>query len=449
MKLAMSTRARLVSRLVRILSVFGISIVIAIAGAEDWAPATSPQPLCAATAPSQLSGPALFDNPTLTRDWYGARSALGSRGFTVDLSTTQFYQGVASGGQQQAFQYGGRNDYFLNVDGEKAGLWQGSTFTLHGESRYGESGNSLTGALSPVNLMLSVPLSNGSVSGVTGVKYTQVLTENSLVYAGKLNTLDDFKQPLTGAGPLSGFQNSALIYNPVYARTIPYSTFGAGFAYLKNSERVFEAIVYDTNNTPTVSGFNTLFNNGATVYAQGTLLTTFLDQPGHQGISGTYSSGTYTDLTPTAFLDPTNGLALLSTPVKGSWCLTYNFDQALFVSRDDPQRMWGVFGNLGLADNNPNPVRWFGSTGISGTSPLARRTADSFGIACFYIGVSNSLKNPATNVVSVRDEFGMELYYNIAVTRWFQITPDLQAISPIRDRSDSSLLLGLRAKIDF
>lgn len=448
-------RTRFVYFLARILSVSFVSIVTATALAQDWTDATAPQTQCAATAPSSLTGGSLFDESTLVKEWSGAkdwcgtRSAMASRGITFDLSTTQFYQGVTSGGQRQAFQYGGRNDYFVNLDGEKAGLGKGSTFTLHGESRYGESDNSLTGALSPVNLMLSVPLSNGSVSGLTGMKYTQVLSENTLVYAGKLNTLDDFKQPLTGSGPLSGFQNSALIYNPVYARTIPYSTFGAGFAYLKNTERVFEAIVYDTNNTPTVSGFNTLFNNGATVYVQGTLLTSFFDQPGHQGISGTYSSGTYTDLTPTAFLDPTNGLVLLSTPVKGSWCLTYNFDQAIAVSRDEPQRMWGVFGNLGLADKDPNPVRWFASTGLSGTGPMERRKADSFGLACFYIGISDSLKSRATNLISVRDEYGIELYYNFAVTKWFQITPDLQAISPFRDRADPSLLFGLRAKIDF
>jgi porin len=240
-----------------------------------------------------------------------------------------------------------------------------------------------------------------------------------------------------------------MIYNPVYARTIPYSTFGAGFAYLKDTERVFEVAVYDTNNTPTVSGFNTLFDNGATVYAQGTLPTTFFDRPGHQGISGTYSSGTYTDLTPTAYLDPIRGLVLLSTPVTGSWCMTYNFDQAIHVAPDDPQRMWGVFGNLGIADSNPSPVQWFANTGISGASPIAGRKADSFGIAYFYIGVSNSLKNRATDLLSLRDEYGAELYYNIAVTSWCQITPDLQVVTPFRSRAETSVLVGVRAKIDF
>jgi porin len=445
----MSTRVNFVDFTARILLAVAASFLAPSSFAHEQTDVTSPQTQCATTVPSPLSSVPLFEQSNLTGDWYGARTANAGRGITFDLSTTQFYQGVTRGGLQQAFQYGGRNDYFMDMDGEKAGLWKGASFTLHGETRYGESDNFLTGALSPVNLMLSVPLSNGSPTGLTGVKFTQVLSETMLVYAGKLNTLDDYQQPLTGAGPLSGFQNSAMIYNPVYARTIPYSTFGAGFAYLKDSERVFEVVVYDSNNTPTVSGFNTLFNNGATIYAQGTLPTTFFDRPGHQGISGTYSSGTYTDLTPTAYLDPIQGLVLLTAPITGSWCLAYSFDQAIHVSPDDPQRMWGVFGNLGIADNNPSPVQSFVNAGISGASPLKARNADSFGFAYFYIGVSDHLKNRATNLVSLRDEHGVELYYNIAVTPWCEITPDLQVVSPFRDRADASLVVGVRAKVTF
>ena len=94
-------------------------------------------------------------------------------GITFDLSTTQFYQGVATGGLEQAFQYGGRNDYFLNLDGEKLGLWEGAFVTLHGETRYGESVNSLAGTLLAPNLLLALPQPSGSVTALTGVTFTQ------------------------------------------------------------------------------------------------------------------------------------------------------------------------------------------------------------------------------------------------------------------------------------
>ena len=414
------------------------TVLPAIAEPEAQAP---PQP-----PPS--AGP-LLERPKLTGDWFGTRSELAGHGITLDASNTQFYQGVTSGGLEQEFRYGGRNDYFLNADCEKLGLWKGAYVTLHGETRYGQSANSLTGALMPVNLMLAVPQPNGSITALTGVKFTQFLSEDILVYAGKINTLDDIKQPLTGAGALTGFQNTAFVLNPVYARTVPYSTFGAGFAVLENMEPVLAVSVFDTNNTPTVSGFDTFFDNGSTICAQVTLPTTFFDRPGHQGVSGTYSSGTYTDLSPYAYLDPLAGLVIVSTPRTGAWCLAYNFDQALYVSPDAPERKWGVFGTLGIADSNPSAIDWFASAGISGASPIHGRQRDTFGIGYYYVGVSEPLKDLAPRLLPLKDEESVELYYNLAVTPWCQITPDLQVIAPFRERADASLLFGLRAKIDF
>jgi porin len=66
----------------------------------------------------------LLTRQNLTGDWFGRRSTLAESGFSFDVSTTQYFQGVASGGSEQGFEYGGRNDYFLHVDGEKAGLWR-------------------------------------------------------------------------------------------------------------------------------------------------------------------------------------------------------------------------------------------------------------------------------------------------------------------------------------
>ena len=46
-------------------------------------------------------------------------------------------------------------------------------------------------------------------------------------------------------------------------------------------------------------------------------------------------------------------------------------------------------------------------------------------------------------------EQGVELYYNIAVTPWLHVTPDLQIISPAGKSVDTTVVAGLRVKIDF
>ena len=88
--------------------------------------------------PPPFGGP--WDSrPKLTGDWGGLREQLRDHGVTFDISATTYYQGIASGGLHEGFEFGGRNDYWLNVDGQKAGLWPGFFINLHGETVYGDS----------------------------------------------------------------------------------------------------------------------------------------------------------------------------------------------------------------------------------------------------------------------------------------------------------------------
>ena len=49
-----------------------------------------------------------------------------------------------------------------------------------------------------------------------------------------------------------------------------------------------------------------------------------------------------------------------------------------------------------------------------------------------------SLLIPAPILLPLRDEHGVEFYYNVAVTPSCQITPDLQVITPFRERAGSA-----------
>ena len=49
----------------------------------------------------------------------------------------------------------------------------------------------------------------------------------------------------------------------------------------------------------------------------------------------------------------------------------------------------------------------------------------------------------------MRDERGAELFYQVAVTPWCHVTADLQVITPALQRSETAVVLGLRAKVDF
>ena len=397
------------------------------------------------------------ERPVLLGNLGGWRDELASHGIAVDFKSTQFYQGVTNGGIHQEFRYAGRNDYLINVDGEKAGLWKGAFFTLHGETRYGDTTIGDTGALMPANIGMLFPATSGSVTALSGVKMVQFLSEELLVFGGKINTLDELKQPYAGGRGVDAFMNTALALPMSYSRTVPYSTLGAGFAVLQELQPVLSFMVLDTHTTTTTSGFESFFTNGATMLGQVNIPVEWAGLPGHQGIGGTYSTGTYSDLQPTAYFDPNAGAVVTFGKSTGSWAIVYSADQALYVDPTNPKRSWGLFTNIGLADNGPSPVRWSANVGVGGSSPLVTRPLDTFGIGYSYVGYSSPVKDLAPKLLPIGNDQAVELFYNIAVTPWFRVTPDLQVLIPARERTlppgakniDTAVVFGLRAKIDF
>jgi len=407
------------------------------------------------------SQPPPFDGPwdsrlKLTGNWGGLRDTLRDHGITLDISGTFYYQGAASGGLEHSFEFGGRNDYILNVDGQKAGLWPGFFIRLHGEDVYGNSPNLATGAVVPVNIGRAHPAFFGTAAALSDLKFTQALSENFVLYAGKINTIDNVQQPfMPGRGLDAGFMNAALFWNVILARTLNYATLGAGAAVLQHGYPVFSLTVYDTADDSRINGFGKFFDNGVVIYPTVSLPTTFFGMPGHQSLWGAYSTGRYAIVTPQSLtllpevlqgqLPPT----ALTTLVKGSWWVTYLFDQALWVDPNDKTRTWGLFGNFGISDGNPNPIKWDAIVGIAGTSPIPGRRQDTFGIGYYYLGYSDDFLDVARRFIPMRDERGLEFFYDVSLTPWCHITPDLQVVTPTLGLAETAVVLGLRTKVDF
>lgn len=419
-----------------------------------------PAPIAQQPAPVPYVSPFagnLWQRPYLLGDLGGARDELASSGVMVNVSSTQFYQGVPSGGVRRSFEYAGRNDYLVNVDGEKAGMWKGLFVTLHGETRWGDTVNLQSGTIIPPNVAMLFPQPTGTETALTGVKFTQALSENFLTFAGKINTLDELKQPFAGGRGVDAFLNMGLAFPVAAARTIPYSTLGAGFAVLNQMQPIVTMMVLDTNNTPTTTGFETFFDNGATILGRLDIPVMVRDLPGHQGFWGTYSSGTYNDLQATAYFDPITGPFVFFGEDTGSWSVFYSADQALYVDPCNPKRSWGLFTNLGLADNGPSPIRWAANVGLGGSSPVASRPLDTFGVGYSFTGFSGPVHQLAPVISPIRDDHAVELFYNYAITPWFRLTPDVQFLVPARERTlppgaepiDTAVVIGVRAKIDF
>jgi porin len=331
-----------------------------------------------------------------------------------------------------------------HLDSGKLGLWEGGTLDLFAESRLGRSVDGFAGVLSPTNLAMFFPVSDQSITAITGLKFTQAISERSGIFFGKLNALNGdrerfLKYPLT-----SRFWNAAFNFNLALDR-FPYSTPGAGFYANLEPGPALAFLVLNSYNAPRTSGLENLGRNGMFLYAQAKQPTKFFGLPGRQVLAGLYGTGSFIDLAPASFVELPLGAALAPRKA-GTWTLLWNVEQRVWVDTNNPERGLRLYLQTGLGDGNPNPIRWFLSVALCGNSSLPGREGDTFGIGLYDLGPSAQVKS---QVPGLRDELGVEIFYNLRITPGCHLTPDLQVLHPGLVPVDTALLLGVRLKLDF
>jgi porin len=410
----------------------------------------------------------IWHRSTLTGDWGGVRNDLAAKGITFDMSLTQVGQGVVDGGKDEGWKYGGRGNLTINVDTQKLGLWPGGFLTVEVEGNFTESVNGKTGALMPVNnnqLYPTPSIVHKNNLNVPQVSFMQFFSPYAGVVLGKLDTTSgDANEFAHGKGDTQ-FLNLAFNINPVAVVTAPYSTLGAGLIILPTKDpkaAIINFMVLQTNGEASTTGFSDLHSNQLTFSGEARVRTNFFGLTGHQLIGGAYSNKTFTSLDQSLrFFIETRDLEKQD----GSWNIYYNFDQYLYEPEKGSGKGVGIFGRFGVSDGNPNPMHFFVSFGVGGKGIIPSRPLDRFGIGYYYIDV----KSPkVTGLLGndrsfLRDEYGFEAFYNIAITPWMQLTPDIQVIRPAQkevitragpitfDRKNvhTATVLGLRLQLAF
>jgi porin len=396
------------------------------------------------------SSSSIFEKPFSNKasgDWLGLRTHLKDSGVTVDANVAQFYMGAVTGGLESSGRYAGHGDYLMNIDGDKALGMKGMFIKLRAEHRFGQSIGGLSGALLPSAVASDLPDPQSEQVYLTNVLFTQMFSETFGVFAGKIDTLDGDQNAFASGRGVTQFSNVAFVGTPIGLRTIPYSTLATGFVILQDLQPVFTFSVINARETVRTSGFDELFNDGVTLAPELRLPTQFFGLPGHQLFGGTWSSRNYVSL------DQDPRIILPNIPIarsSDSWSLYYNFDQHLVVDSSDPKKGWGLFGRAGIADQATNPIGWFLSAGLGGNSMISGRSDDTFGAGYYFAGTSSEL-DPLLDLAlgGVGDGHGSEVFYNMAVTKWFRLTADAQYITPAREAVNPSTLLGMRGVVTF
>ena len=208
-------------------------------------------------------------------------------------------------------------------------------------------------------------------------------------------------------------------------------------------------LVLDPRDIPTVSGFDDMFANGASIVGLWRLFTDVGGKPGSHMFVGSWASGDF------QFVDnpwpPAPDLGqIVSPPQTGSWSLLYILEQQLWADGCNPKRNVGLLSQWGYSDPETNVYEWVGNVSLQANGVLRGREADSMGIGWFYSGLNSEFKNDFSSLLEIRDLTGVEAYYNAGIAPWFHLTADVQVVEPaVRDASSTAFLFGLRAKINL
>ena len=402
----------------------------------------------------------IWTRKKLTGDWGGARTDLENHGIKIDLRLTQYWQGVAKGGSNTNFAYGGKLDLFLNLDGQKLGLWEGLMINVHVENQFGESIDSDAGVMALTNPQMLFPLPGYRDVAVTQLLFMQFLSKEFAFAVGKINVLDFVTMiyPERGSG-VEGFMNLNVLYPALpFLRWVNLSFLATGPVFFTEDEKIRGGVfALDLNNVTTTTGIPEVFDDGAGILGFWRFFFEVDDKPGSLlfmagGSTREYHSFESTDSGAVwqneGFLAELQKIA--NNKDDGVWSAAIVYDQVLWQEPANDKQNLRSFCSISFSDGDPSFSKVTGLASLEATGLLFDRDNDRAGIGGFYTTLSTDIKRDMDRVgVDLRDLWGIELYYNYEVTPWFHLTTDLQYVQNHNADDDPAIIVGLRGVIEF
>jgi len=246
------------------------------------------------------------------------------------------------------------------------------------------------------------------------------------IWAGKLDVADYFG---TNEVASWNFLSYSLARNPTIP--MPYHAIGAVARYDVAEWLYVQAGVADAGGSWTRSGFESAFrapHPNLSLYEAGL-------RPKIGGRKGNYRFTLWYDAETVSRVDGTGS-------ERDNLGFGLSFDQQLSDKVT-------AFLRYGRADQDLRDVEHFWSVGARWKGPFAARPADEF-----VFGVSQAVMGRdfrRANTPSTSQETLFEMYYNIQITEWMALKPDVQVIlNPgANDSNDVGVVAGLRLQLAF
>jgi porin len=378
----------------------------------------------------------------LLGDWKGTRTDLENAGLKVS-PYYNYYFGILT--RRGIHRHSGSADLFFHLDFEKMGWMAGAESLLQVKSTRGRNVNPEAGALSD-------PFDDADFDQLVYIDQfwfqKSFLDQKLQLRLGYIDQQTILDRNLYANAEDRQFMSAFLDNNNAI---IPLKI-GLGATLFINSTEWLRLILgtADVDNRVRQAGFNTAFDGfGSLMLYLAADLKGQWASPKGSPMPGNYRFG--------VFYDPRKKRVFRSqspdpdsAELRGGDVGFYlSFDQALYrVTEEDPQGL-GVFLRFGYRDDEVNQISRFWSAGFQYQGLLPRRDDDVLGLG-FYSAHGSDPFRTYVNSDFVR-ETGLELYYNIQVTPWLTLTPDVQFIDQpgglesVRD----VLVFGLRVRVTF
>lgn len=398
------------------------------------------------------------DRTQLTGDWGGVRTKLARRGYFFDLYTTSTYQDVASGGLKTGSAFMQNTQLSINVDTGRAGLWSGGLFHVTLESRNGSAPQKTfaVGSVVPQYTGLAMPgpfFTNDFLP--TEYFLVQSLRPKFSVILGKINVVNICDRTLFGNSYKDTFANVNFLKNPMALNFYNTTSLAAVGVWTPTKWLAIAGGVLDPNSK--ANNLATDAFDKVNIYAASIFSYKLGGLPGQSWAQFNWTNKPKIDLAkPFGSLSPevipqavgvlVGSPSTASLPINfksKSWVTVENFSQYLLV-KEGPEtvaqkiisgqtlRGIGVFGRVGYAPEETNPITRDASIALLAHGLSDRRQNDSFGVGFYHNGISRSLKDNIARLTGgtsrVKDEQGVEVFYDFAITPAIKLIPSYQHI---------------------
>ena len=367
--------------------------------------------------------------------------------FKPSLEIIGFADTAIEGDTSSDFRFSGYIEGFLTVNN----IWSGGSVKAQLEYSGGDDfiGLGEAGVVWPTNTYSAAPRALSDDDPEWSLWVTHEFNESHSLGLGKWNVFELAEHnPVVGGQGKGGFQYLGI--NTPGTFLFPPYFFGAQYSY-KSEPVNYSLFVYDTQVTAGDGYWDNLFDDGVIFNGTATYKAKPGGLPGFYSLNLNWSTQKVVDYTsvPNTFDPPGTPVSDFIETTDGEGFAAIKFQQYLSYDPDKPSEGWGVFGEVGLGTDG-NPLDALAVLGVAGTSPIAGRGDDRWGLAwARYYWNNGMIRLIEAEGGEFQDEWGAEAFYEAKITDIFRIGANVVYVRPGVPSDEDVLQFGLRFRATF